>query len=62
MTNFFIRVAKFLYLQNKNKNEKINKIFLFKLYPANIDVLKYLMHIAKNCIHYSSLENLDFLK
>jgi hypothetical protein len=20
------------------------------------------MHIAKNCIHYSSLENLDFLK
>ncbi len=23
---------------------------------------KYLMHIAKNCLHYSSLEIVDFLK
>ncbi len=38
------------------------KIFPPKLYAFNIDVCFNMMHIAKNCLHYWSLRNLDFLK
>jgi hypothetical protein len=31
-------------------------------YLCSFQTLKYIMHIAKTCLHYPSLKNLDFLK
>ncbi len=43
---------------NKNLSMQIISIQYWFLYQAS----KYLMHIAKNCLHYPSLKNLNFLK
>jgi hypothetical protein len=53
------KYKKYQILKLQNENEIKNKIFTCKLYPFNIE---YLMHIAKNCLHYPSLKDMDFLK
>ncbi len=59
-----IRVAKFLNLKNENetKNKNLSVSIISIQYWCLSQTSKYLMHIAKNCRHYSSLENLDFSK
>jgi hypothetical protein len=51
-----------LQYENETKNKNLCMQIISIQYWCLFQTSKYLMHIAKNCLHYPSLKNLDFLK
>jgi hypothetical protein len=51
-----------LQIENETKNTNLSMKIVSFQYWCLFQTLKYLMHIAKNCLHYPSLKNLDFFK